>query len=76
MLIFVRKLTKYNLDLVAVQEVRWDNSNSEPADDYTFFYRNGNANHHIRTGIFIRKRIISGVTRVKECDTMLYITLR
>jgi len=31
------ELAKYNLDLMAVQGVRWDNDNSEPGDDYKFF---------------------------------------
>jgi exonuclease III len=34
------ELAKYNLDLVAVQEVRWVKGGSQPADDYTFFYGN------------------------------------
>jgi hypothetical protein len=33
-----RKLGKYKLDLVGVQEVRWDKSGTEWAEDYTFFY--------------------------------------
>jgi hypothetical protein len=36
------KLAKYNLDQVAVQEVRWAEGGSQPADNYTFFYGNGN----------------------------------
>jgi hypothetical protein len=35
---------KCNLDLMAVQEFRWDKSGSQPADDYTCFYGNGTAN--------------------------------
>jgi hypothetical protein len=31
--------------LVAAQEVRWDKGDTEPADDYTFFFGNGNDNH-------------------------------
>jgi exonuclease III len=48
---------KYNLDLLKVQEVRWDNGDSEPADNHTFFYGNRNANHHIETGFFVHKGI-------------------
>jgi exonuclease III len=33
-----RELGKYKLDLVGVQEVRWDNGGPERAEDYTFFY--------------------------------------
>jgi len=38
------KLMKYNIDLVAVQEVRWVDSGSQLPDNYTFFHVNGNAN--------------------------------
>jgi hypothetical protein len=44
-----RELAKYKLDLVGVQEVRWDKGGTEPADDYTCFYGNGNADHHLGT---------------------------
>jgi exonuclease III len=37
-----RELPEYRLDLVAVQEVRWDKGGTEPTDDYTFFNGNGN----------------------------------
>jgi len=37
------KLAKYNLDLAAVQEVRWDEGSNQPANDYTY---NGSYNHH------------------------------
>jgi len=40
---------KYNFDL-RVQEIRWDKGGSELADDYTLFYGNLNANHHLGTG--------------------------
>jgi exonuclease III len=30
------ELAKYKLDLVGVQEVRWDKGGTEPAGDYTF----------------------------------------
>jgi hypothetical protein len=35
------EVSKYNLDLVAVQEVRWDRGGTEPAGQYTFFYGKG-----------------------------------
>jgi len=33
----VRKLTRYKLDLVGVQEVRWDKGGTVRAWDYNFF---------------------------------------
>jgi hypothetical protein len=33
-----RELSKYKLDLVGVQEVRWEGGGTEPAGEYTFFY--------------------------------------
>jgi exonuclease III len=32
-----RELSKYKLDLVGVQEVRWEKEGTESAEDYTFF---------------------------------------
>jgi hypothetical protein len=48
-------LAKCNLDLVALQEVRWVKVGSQPADDYKFFYGNENVNHHLGTGFFVHK---------------------
>jgi hypothetical protein len=48
------ELVNYNLDLVAVQEVRSDKGGSQPADGCTFFCGNGTANYkcsHISTFI-------------------------
>jgi hypothetical protein len=48
----------YKLDLVRVQEVRWDGSSTERAGEYTFFYGKGNENHELGTGFFVHKRVI------------------
>jgi exonuclease III len=41
-----RELGKYKLDLVGVQEVRWDKGGTERA----FFYGAGNEDHQLGTG--------------------------
>jgi exonuclease III len=35
------ELEKYKLDLVGVQEVRWEGEGYQTADSYTFFYEKG-----------------------------------
>jgi hypothetical protein len=38
-----RELAKYNSDLVAVREVRWEKGGTELADNNAFYCGNGNA---------------------------------
>jgi hypothetical protein len=46
------KLSKYKLDLLGVQEFRWEGGGTEPAGEYTFFYRKGKENREFGTGFF------------------------
>jgi hypothetical protein len=56
---------------------QWCQSVSQPADDYTFFCGNRNANHHLETGFLTHQGTRLSVTRVKFIrDRMLYIIPR
>jgi exonuclease III len=70
-----RELGKYKLDLVGVQEVRWEEG-TERAEDYTVFYGKGNEDQ-LGTSFFVHTRIISAVRRVEfVSDRTSYIILR
>jgi exonuclease III len=47
-----RELGKYKLDLVGVQEIRWEKGVTERAADYTFFSGQGNGDNQLGTGFF------------------------
>jgi hypothetical protein len=46
-------LASYKLDLLGVQEVRWDIEGTVRAGDYNFSYGKGNEKHQLGTGIFV-----------------------
>jgi hypothetical protein len=62
---------------VGVLEVRWEKGGSERAEDYTFFYGQGNGDHQIGTDFLVYKKIVSAVKRVEFISgRMSYIILR
>jgi hypothetical protein len=61
---------------VAILEVRWNEDDGQPVDDYTFFYGNGNANHHFETDFFVHQGIRSAVKRQFVSCRMPYLILR
>jgi hypothetical protein len=68
---------EYKLDLVGLQEVKWDRGGTEPGGECAFFYRKGNEDHELGTGFFVHKRIISAVKREEVVsDRMSYMILR
>jgi hypothetical protein len=65
---------KYKLDLVGVQEIKWDKGGTEPADDYTFIYGERNENDDLERVFLVHKRIISAIMREEfASDRLSYI---
>jgi len=72
-----RELARYRLDVVGVQEVRWDKGGTVRAGDYDFSYGKGNENHQLGIGFFIHCKIVSAVKIIEfVSDRLSYIVLR
>jgi len=72
-----RELTRYKLDLVGVQGVRWEKGGTVREGDYNIFYGKENENHQLGTGFFLHHRILSPAKREDfVSDRVSYIVLR
>jgi hypothetical protein len=70
-------LSKYKLDVVEVQEIRWGRGVTEPEGEYIFFYGKGKENHELGTGFFVYKRTISADKKVEfVSDRISYLIVR
>jgi len=73
----VRELEEYKVDLVGVQEVRWEKGITVRAGNCNFFYGKGNENHQFGTGFFVHHRVVSTAKTVEFIsDRLSYIVLR
>jgi exonuclease III len=64
-----RELARQKIDLVGLQEVRWDKGRTVTAGDYTFLYGKGNESHELGTGFIVHQRIVSAIKR--ECRLLV-----
>jgi hypothetical protein len=63
--------------LIGVQEAGWEKGGSEWAEYNTFVCEDGNGDHPLGIGFFVRKRNVSAVRRVLFIsDRISYIILR
>ena len=72
----VRETEKYELDILAIQEVRWENQDSIRQGKYTFYY-GGTQSHDFGTGFLIKNSILQAVQNIEFVNERLsYVTIR
>jgi exonuclease III len=74
-MVAVREMARYKLDLVGVQEVRWDTEDSARAD-YNFFYGKDCKNHQLGTGLFVHHRLVLAVKTVDFVSYECHVQFR
>ena len=71
------EIDRCRMDLVGVQEVRWEGSGTLESGNYTSYYGEGKANHQLGTGVFVHRRIRSAVKKVEFIsDRVSCVTLK
>ena len=72
-----RESARYKLDLVGVQEARWDNGGTVRAGDYSLFLWKKKRKSSVANKIFVHHRLVSAVEREEfVSDTILHLVLR
>jgi len=56
----VHETEKYKLDILAIQEFRWQGQDNIPQGKYTFYY-GGIQSHEFGTGFLIKNSILQAV---------------
>ena len=51
------------MDMVGLQEDRWEGRGTLKSVNFILFYGEGNANHQLGTGFFVHRRIRSAVKK-------------
>jgi hypothetical protein len=62
------------MNLMGVQEVRWEGGGTKQAREYTFFYGKENENNELGSDFFVHKA--SGLKRVEFVSRISYTILR
>jgi hypothetical protein len=70
------ELSRNRLDLVGVQEVRWEGSGTVPAGEYIFSHEERNDNHELSTGLLVDRGIMSAFKRVSSSQSLCLLTQR
>ena len=72
----VRETEKYELDILAIQEVRREGQDSIRQGKYTFYY-GGTQSHNFGTGFRMKNSILSAVQNIEFVNERLsYVTIR
>ena len=61
----ISEIEKYRVDLVGIQEVRWEGGGNFESGNYILHYGEGNAKHQLETGFLVNRRITLAVERVE-----------